>query len=167
MRILFCLGVVTFLLTGCGDDAMSAPSSTVRLLETGWSFGLCLGPCNGTLDVDGRALSYLVESRTGELFADNRGELTSTGVSRLRSILAALPKELLDTYGCPDCADAGAAYVVVSRDGSSQRSHYEYPSPPRELAALDAFLKDVMDALGSCEATADAAPSGTCTPARR
>jgi hypothetical protein len=99
--------------------------------------------------------------------AESRGRLTASGAARLAALTSALPDRLQDTYGCPDCADAGAAYVVVSRNGSGRRSEYEYPSPPGELASLDAFLKSVMDALAQCTPTPDVALEGPCSPVSR
>lgn len=152
------------MLSACGKSA-TAPSPATRLIEAGWSFGFCQGPCAGTLEVEGDDLSYRVTGRTGtEVLARGHGELTSPGVSRLNALLSALPSDLLETYGCPDCADGGAAYVLLRRDAATLRSAYEYPSPPRELAALDAFLREVMDALGHCRSSSQLHAATGCTP---
>lgn len=151
------------LLAGCGSG--NEPSATVTLAEAGWSFGFCLGPCNGTLDVEGTNVSYRVTSREGDaVLAQAGGALTASGSERLGQLLAALPGTLDEQYGCPDCADAGAAYVVVERDGVPHTSTYEYPNPPPELSALDAFVRGVTDALGRCQSTAEVAVVGPCVP---
>jgi hypothetical protein len=152
------------ILAGCGEDA-ATPSPTTRLVEAGWSFGFCLGACNGVLMLNGDDLSYQVTSRErDQVFAQTVGELTSTGAARLNALVGDLPTQLLERYGCPDCADAGAAYVVVERDSSGRRSEYEYPNPPGELAGLDTFLRELMDALGSCRSTAEVTVAGSCVP---
>jgi hypothetical protein len=113
----------------------------------------------------GDQLTYEVSSRTGDqVFASNRGQLTSSGAARLESLASGLPEELQETYGCPDCADGGASFLTVVRDSESLRTEYEYGNPPAELSAIDGFLKGVMDALGECRATADLTPEGSCTP---
>jgi hypothetical protein len=150
-------------LSACGESA-TAPSPTVRLVEAGWSFGFCLGPCNGTLTLNGSELAYQVRSRAGDqVLAEAHGDLTTTGANRLQALLRRLPDTLQEQYGCPDCADAGAAHVVIERGTSRQRSDYEYPNPPPELAALDSFLREVMDTLGGCRSTAELSV-GACTP---
>lgn len=153
------------LLSACGEESATAPSGGAQLVEAGWSFGFCLGPCRGVLSLSGDELSYQVTDRTGEqLLAESQGALSSSGSTRLKTLLAALPVELLAQYGCPDCADAGAAWVVVQRGSSGQRSDYEYPNPPSEVAALDAFLRDVMQALGDCRSSPDVIVAGGCVP---
>lgn len=160
--------VAVALSIGCEEEGTSAPSPAVRLVEAGWSFGFCLGPCNGTLLLDGDTLDYRVRNREGDqVLASAEARLTSSGSARLASLVAGLPEALRDVYGCPDCADAGAAYVVLSREGMTRRSNYEYPSPTVELAALDSFLKSVMDALGRCASTPDVTITGSCSPAPR
>lgn len=163
------IGLLSVAMAGaCADESATAPSPDARLLEAGWSFGFCLGPCRGVLSLEGDDLEYQVTDRTGEqVLAETRGALSPSGSTRLGTLLAALPTELLAQYGCPDCADAGAAWVVVDRGRSGQRSDYEYPSPPRELAALDAFLREVMESLGGCRPSADVSVAGACVPLER
>lgn len=148
-----------FLMLGvaaCGSETSSSPSTTVRIDEAGWSFGFCLGPCRGELQLDDTGLTYRVTDRTGgQQFAANRGSLTSQGKATLDSLASALPESLLETYGCPDCADAGAGFLVITRDNEAMRTTYELPSPPSVLASTHAFLRSVMDALGGCMATDD------------
>jgi hypothetical protein len=154
-RLLIYLSIALSL-SACAAETNSGPSASVRVVEAGWSFGFCLGPCRGALRIDGAELTYRVSDRTGdEVFATNGGSLTARGRATLEALAGALPESLLPTYGCPDCADAGAAYVLVERGDETKRSDYEYPNPPPELAALDAFLKATMESLGTCQATGD------------
>jgi hypothetical protein len=153
--------------SACVDRTSTNPSQTARVLEAGWSFGFCLGPCLGALAIQGEELTYRISNREGDPLSETRGRLTASGAAKLASRASALPERLQASYGCPDCADAGAAYLVVSRDAASRRSEYEYPSPPAELASLDAFLKEVMAALARCAATSDVTLEGACSPAPR
>jgi hypothetical protein len=140
--------------SSCESD--TAPSPPSRIAEAGWSFGFCIGPCRGELRLDGVDLSYQLSSRTGEpVNGANRGRLTAQGAARLDSLASALPQNLLERYGCPDCADGGAAFVTVSRGSASRRVEYEYRRPPPELVELDAFLAGLMEALTECRSTPD------------
>jgi len=150
---------------GCAEQSTSGPSSAVRVVQAGWSFGFCMGPCRGQLDLAATQLTYQVSSRTGDqVYVRNRGQLSSQGATRLESLASSLPAELQETYGCPDCADGGASFLTVVRGNESMRTEYEYGRPPEDLSAIDGFLKGVMDALGQCRATAEVTLEGGCTP---
>jgi hypothetical protein len=152
-----------FLWISCAANTPAAPSA--RIVDAGWSFGFCLGPCRGELTLDGEALALRITDRTGnEVLAVNRGRLTSQGSSRLAGVEATLPANLTDRYGCPDCADGGASYVTVARAEGTRKSEYEYGNPPAELAAADTFLTSVMQALRECRATTDVTLQTGCTP---
>lgn len=161
----YALVALSLAAVGCLESSTSGPSSPVRVAEAGWSFGFCLGPCLGRLELVGSQLAYEVSSRTGDqVYASNRGQLSSQGATRLESLASRLPEELQQTYGCPDCADGGAFFLTIVRAGESMRVEYEYGNPPGDLSAIDGFLKEVMDALGHCRATADVTLEGSCTP---
>jgi hypothetical protein len=160
-----CLPLLVLAAASCSDETATRPSPSAHVVEAGWSFGFCVGPCRGALQVQRQELEYRISSRDGSsVLGLNRGRLTASGAARLAALSAALPPGLQESYGCPDCADAGAAYVVLSRDGANRRSSYEYPRPPAELASLDAFLKAVMDALARCAPTPEVTLSGQCSP---
>jgi hypothetical protein len=149
-------------LSGCQTETAPLPPSSI--VAAGWSFGFCIGLCRGDLRVDGVDLSYQLSSRSGEpVNGSNRGRLTAEGAARLESLSAALPRNLMERYGCPDCADGGASFVTVARESASRRVEYEYRQPPPELEALDAFLASLMDALTECRSTADVTV-GDCMP---
>ena len=147
------------------STSTSSPSSSASVTEAGWSFGFCLGPCLGRLDLQGDQLIYEVSDRTGDqVFASNRGQLTSRGATRLESLASNLSTPLQETYGCPDCADGGASFIVIVRAGESRRTEYEYGNPPEELSAIDGFLTGLMDALGRCRAAPEVILAESCTP---
>jgi hypothetical protein len=160
----------TFLAGSCFQE-VTDPSAEPQaaLVSAGWSFGLCIGPCQAELKPASTSeLVYEVRDRTGAtVYARNRGQLTVIGAARLASVLSALPSSLPSTFGCPDCADGGRAFFTLSRGGATQRVEYEYPNPPSEVAALDGILKGVMEALGTCRPNFDVILSGSCTPIPR
>lgn len=156
-------GAIGLLSIGCVQD--TATSASVRIPDAGWSFGFCLGPCRGDLTLEGEALSLRIADRTGnEVFAVNRGRLTSRGSARLSGLAAALPQDLLERYGCPDCADGGSSWLTVARESGTKRTEYEYGNPPSELAAVDELLASVMGALRQCRETSDVTLEAGCTP---
>jgi hypothetical protein len=160
----FLLGALALLAISCAQESPTASSE--RVVEAGTSFGFCIGPCRSELVLSGETLALRVTDRTGsEVLAQNRGRHTTGGSARLAGLSASLPDDLLERYGCPDCADGGASWVTIARDTGTRRTEYEYGNPPSELAAMDEFLSGLIQALRECRETSDVALESGCTPA--
>jgi hypothetical protein len=138
-------------------------SSSAQLLDAGWSFGFCIGPCISELAISGDVLTLRVSDRQRNVIAENRGRLTPQGSARLSAIAASLPADLAEQYGCPDCADGGASWVTVVRDGNSRRTQYEHGNPPPPLQAADEFLSTLITALRECRGISDMTLLAGCT----
>lgn len=128
----------------------------VRLVSAGWSFGFCIGGCVGEVALAGTELHYVVSDPQDEsVYLDTTATLTEAGQQELTSALAELHDVSLDErYGCPDCADGGASFVTLSRNGDTSTHTYEYGNPPPVLDALDTLLDELIDAIESCSSTA-------------
>ena len=162
-RFRFLLGTLALFTLSCAQDSPTA--SSARVVDAGSSFGFCIGPCRTELQLSGESLAVRVTDRTGnQAIAQNRGRLTSRGSARLAGLSASLPDNLLEQYGCPDCADGGASWLTVARESGTRRTEYEYGKPPSELAAMDEFLASVIQALRECRETSDVALEAGCTP---
>jgi hypothetical protein len=150
-----------------GDAAPSPDGSS--LMGAGWSFGMCAGFCAADLVVGGHrvVLSGTDHRPQGHLF-ENEGALTPAGRDRLDAALADLGDATLEpTYGCPDCADGGAAYLTITRDGVTTRHDMEFGHPPGALADLYALSMSVIDSLQRCEPSDLVATAETCVPYER
>ena len=135
------------------------------LLAGGWSFGECLGACKTDLSIDDQSVAVAVTGWDGTSYHTGAGSLTAAGQSAVAEVGQALAWAQLDpTYGCPDCADGGASYVTLKRMGVESTHAYEYHHAPEVLAAADALIAAVIDALLSCTGTADVAVSNGCVP---
>lgn len=145
-----------------GTDAGGGPD----LHGAGWSFGFCLGYCSAGLELDGDVVVVTGRSQAGEdPLHVNQGSLTDEGRARLDEALAIVAGvELEPVYGCPDCADGGAAYLDLVVDGASQRVEMEFGEPPEQLAELYAVTMSLMDALEACEAGPLVAIDDDCSP---
>jgi hypothetical protein len=141
-----------------------APSGTTWLSGAGWSFGMCLGYCHADLVVDADDLVLVGRDReqATPLF-ENRGSLTAEGRAALDAALAALGDTPLEpVYGCPDCADGGASYLTLVRDGLASRHDMEHGAPPPELTELDALATTFIDALQACRSGALVTVDDSC-----
>lgn len=150
---------------GAGGDSGAAVDEP-SLGGAGWSFGFCLGYCVADLGIDADEVVLTGRGRAGdEPLYVNRGTLTEEGRARLEEVLTALDGAALeDVYGCPDCADGGAAYLDIVRGGEVQRVTMEFGAPPPELAELYAVAMSLIDALESCTAGPLVEVGEACTP---
>ena len=132
----------------------SPAPSVDSLVGAGWSFGMCMGYCSVDLVIgsDGSVvLTGTDRTRNVTLFT-NSGSLASVGRERIDGAVAGLAGvPLQDVYGCPDCADGGAAYLTLSQEGVVSRHDMEFGNPPAELAELHDLAMAIIDALVDCE----------------
>ena len=154
--------VVAQMVVGGGP---SAPALT----GGGWSFGMCLGYCAADLRLDGD--DVVVSGRDREEATplyENQGTLSEQGREQLDEALSGLVAGELDpVYGCPDCADGGAAYLEVALDGTSLRVEMEFGDPPPALADLYATTMALIDALETCTETPLLDVAEGCVPYQR
>jgi len=148
------------------DDGCPDPNTDAWLTAGGTSFGFCAGACKRdvTIAEDG-AVHMIASGHDDTIYADNKGVLTKTGQIAVMGIAGDLLGVSLDgVYGCPDCADGGAAQVVLKRQGKLSKHVYEFGNPPAELTAADDFVKDLLADMASCTETENVAPDADCVP---
>jgi len=137
------------------EIAGQAGSAESALTAAGWSFGMCLGYCLADLEIAGLELVLTGREHTSQepVFV-NSGTLTSLGQDRLDAALASLSvDELEPLYGCPDCADGGAAYLTFSADGATTRHDVELGAPPDAMAEPYDLAMELMAALEACRSS--------------
>ena len=120
-----------------------------------WSFGMCGGFCMAELSVHGPDLELIGHDWTNEvpLFV-NRGSLTAEAERLVAGELSRLEGVTLQSvYGCPDCADGGAASLSLDRNGVVSRHDVPFGQPPAPLAGLYQLAMDVMGDLQVCADT--------------
>jgi hypothetical protein len=137
----------------------------VSLVGAGWSFGMCGGYCNADLDIDGDALVFTGSGHIGEepLFV-NRGTLTTVARERIDTAVKALVDDLEPVYGCPDCADGGAGYVVLASGDTITRHDMEFGRPPAVLVELREIAVSIIGPLETCESNELVDVADDCTP---
>ena len=149
-----------------GRIEVGSVSDGPSLVAAGWSFGHCVGTCVADLVIDGHDVALTGSDPTGSpaLFT-NRGSLTPEGRMRVDAAVAALGSSSLDpVYGCPDCADGGAAYLDLARDGVVEHVVMEFDDPPDVLADLYAVAMSVSDSLETCVPSELVQPADDCLP---
>lgn len=160
---------VCYEVTECGTTIWcTGPDSggATAFLGAGNSFGECLGACKRELDVSGSNITLEISDWGAEApLAVNQGSLTEAGQAAALATAAALLNVTLDeTYGCPDCADGGASYVKLVRDGEQSTHTYEFMGAPEALKQADTFATALLQAAESCQSTVYFEPGEGCEP---
>ena len=131
----------------------------------GTFFGMCAGACKLDVTVDGDKVNFVASNWDDTIYVDNDGTLTPEGLEAAHTLAADLVGvELQETYGCPDCADGGGAYVVLLRQGVESKHTYSFGQPPVELELCEAFSKVLRDALAGCQSNALITVGDDCGP---
>ena len=134
------------------------------LIGAGWSFGMCGGYCMVDLSLEGDELVLIGRSRFNEepLYI-NRGTATAKALERLGAAIDELnPETLQSVYGCPDCADGGAAYVVLNWQGVTTRHEMDFGRPPDLFADLYGLAMAMINSLEACESDRLVTVGGDC-----
>lgn len=148
---IFTLIFSTLLMQGCE----TAEPDTVKnvYLISGQSFGFCAGPCVQyfSLGQQNTKTIFSVEYRNMDVLPDNvqkdgiksyNDELTA---NQYDAILSAVDEQniinLAGTYGCPDCADGGAEWIELYKNGQSYRVNFEYGKTVEGLETLINLLR--------------------------
>ena len=143
-----------------------APHEDTQLIGGGSSFGMCWGPCKTDLTVNGSAVHLVTSGWDETIFVDNTGALTPEGLEQSKTLAAALVGvSLQDVYGCPDCADGGAKYIALIREGVTSSHAYEFGAIPPDLEDADLFMFMVISDLAACTPSALVTPDPDCVPA--
>lgn len=127
----------------------AAPDGRV-LVAAGSSFGMCGGPCNSTITFEDPATGrfrWTATDHDGTLHGVASGSLTARERVRLGALLDGLPA-LDEVYGCPDCADGGAAHVTLEPGGTTT---YPFGEPPEALRELDRWVAALLAAASTCD----------------
>ena len=127
-----------------GDQApepLAAESVTVRW---GTYFGMCAGYCRTELEIRGSNLR-LTRQAWDTIRNPTRIEEQTISQSDRQQLVAKINAanlpNLLDTYGCPDCADGGGEWVELQNGAARKRVTFEYSRGPRELENALAELR--------------------------
>lgn len=135
-----------FLLSACAGAEVTTGSfgDEPFVVRTGTSFGMCLGYCSRTLEIAETEMVFRESSREPDRYParTRSGTITRQEWDTIAALAGSREfAALQESYGCPDCADGGAEFIEVERDGRVQRVVFEYGDTLPGVAALQARLR--------------------------
>ena len=125
------------LFPGCLSPAETLTSEGL-VLRSGTSFGMCLGYCTTELTVTPDEIRLVERSRDPALPERTRRlPLDGEEWEAILSEAGSAPLEgLPEVFGCPDCADGGAEWIEVERDGERRRVTFEHGATVEPIQPL-------------------------------
>ena len=143
--------LLAFTVFAC-DDAAPFPFTTSDYLVFGAFAGECYGDCLASFRVMNKRLE---EDTTNQYYrydyefrADR--ELSSDAFEKAKVLMDDLPADLirsdLDSYGCPDCADQGALFLMFEQAGEQRIIVLDSRDTDDQSAAIVAY-KDRLQEL--------------------
>lgn len=134
-----------------------------QLVGAGWSFGECMGQCKGDAVFGGAAVTLTISGWDKTVYSEAKGYLTTGASAAIQDLESKLTGSLLEpVYGCPDCADGGSAWIVLSHDGTASKHTYEFGKPPAVLKGFDAIVAPALAGLKACKGDAIIVVSSPC-----
>jgi hypothetical protein len=145
MRTLFLFLTVISILTGCNTAKEATKSNSVLSIVHGTSFGHCRGYCIREMHYNGTSLSYKEMSRDTVNFPmkEINEQFSQSQLEELAAQLDSEKWEALDSViGCPDCADRGAEYLIITTGKGTRKVLYDAHSTPE---GLENILKTIRE----------------------
>ena len=121
-------------------------------ISYGTSFGMCASYCINNLSVSNEIVTFS-KSKNGQT------PDTKTCTSAISKDEVTAMKNLLDEdkvmafperIGCPDCADGGAEWVIITVGDKTHKVVFEYGKAPAELAAVVAKFRALKETFKNC-----------------
>lgn len=149
-KILFVFMFISTIFIGsCAKEDISSSQTDGLIITNGQSFGMCVGPCQQELIINGTKATFRVLTRPNRGSSDNAKETLYEGVlsaSEINSIIQNVDfenfKKLKEVYGCPDCADGGAEYIEIQKGDTKHKVTFEYGKSVKEIEKLITLLRE-------------------------
>lgn len=137
------------IVTACQTSELVKPfSDEIKQINSGQSFGMCMGKCyNELLITDNKLVLKQIErkERGGETVTHEFTENNS--LTAVKPSLLTISKSdflsLEDQYGCPDCADGGAEWLEIEfNDGKTKKVTFEYGGTIKGFESIVSTLRE-------------------------
>ncbi len=122
--------------------------STFDYVRYGISFNMCLGYCMRQVEITESDITFLAR---GWNFTDTIPDITCSQDITSDEWYELYSKIDMDAFnslpefiGCPDCADGGAEWIEISKEGDAHKVTFEYGDAPEEVESYINILRSYM-----------------------
>lgn len=145
MKQLFPAFFLLALVMSCRTSKDAANPDEILSIVHGTSFGHCRGYCIKEIRYEPGSITYTQTSRDSanfppKVYVEN---LTRNDYSALTELLDKESWKSLDSViNCPDCADRGAEYLIITTSGGTKKVRYDAWSNPNGMESLLTAIRE-------------------------
>lgn len=150
---MICLIGMLSLLVACSKNEINTSPTQDLVIKGGYFFGECSGTCQASIEIAGNKLKYVAKDNS----RNNAEKQCSANLSArlIADIKTSFEfeefKKLPTVIGCPDCGDAGAQWIEISKSGESHRVVFNYGQPPTVVKELGEFFASQFISFRNCK----------------
>ncbi|MBG6130447.1 hypothetical protein IWQ47_001470 [Aquimarina sp. EL_43] len=143
----------TFLFLSCNNDD-DTTENTIESLVFGKYAGECLENCFTVFKIDTEKITKdtTVKHYTNDFTFKNSFVYSREVFEKYNSLLSSIPDELKNgtgkSYGCPDCVDQGAFYLVVQMsDGKIKKYNIDVDNTEDQSTEIVVFKNKITNTI--------------------
>lgn len=125
----------------------------ITKIQYGTSFGMCVGRCKTELTATFKLTELEKASWDNSIEAVRCTKETTCEewLEMTKKIDLTEFFSMQESYGCPDCADGGAEWMLIYTGSSRHRVTFEYGNPPEELRPYIAQYRALAESFENCD----------------
>lgn len=151
VQMIYLIVMLSFIVA-CSKNNVESQTEQDLVIKGGYFFGECSGICQASIEFAGNKVKYTAKD-SGK---NNAEKKCSSNVSAklIEDLKTSFDfeefKKLPTVIGCPDCGDAGAQWIEISKAGESHRVVFDYARPPTVIKELGNFFSSQFASFRNC-----------------
>ena len=131
-----------------GSSCATLDQSTIKNINYGTSFGMCVGYCKHDINLTKDSINSNCSGWNNSVTPKSETVVQSAAIwddlkVKFNSTAFFNKKEVI---GCPDCADGGAEWVEIEMsDNNKHKVTFEYQNEPEELKEFVSTLRKISN----------------------
>lgn len=130
------------------DEELCTCNQQSDYIVYGTSFGECLGYCIRSITITDNVIKFEKSGWEIDGSLPDVKESVPLDTASWNNLVSDIDFnaffQLDSIIGCPDCADGGAEWIEIRKDGNVHRSTFEYMNEPEAVKEYIAILRDYL-----------------------